>query len=230
VQSAQAESARKQSTRLVELSAIRKQSRKLYGKAKREGALLTATHVHARGSDMARVGRKRKPELEREPNGRADRKKQEPRFAPAAIKRLSESAIAAASDPRLGTELGRLLLAGDITSRQAGAGWAWAEIAFEYYQAIGATPLQVKPISLERGAKTQAPDIESELGQELSEKDKRAVKRFERAHTVLLSQGLLGESAARRLCEGRGQAAFNYEDKLRAIKSLEALALYFAAC
>jgi hypothetical protein len=191
--------------------------------------LLTVTHTRTQGFPMARAGRKRK-DVQREPNGRADRKQSESRFAPAAVKRMSEGAIAAASDPRLGTELGRLLLAGDITSRQAGAGWQWAEIAFDYVQAIGAQPLQPKTASLERGAKSAQPDPDSAAGELISEADKRAVKRFERAHTVLLSQGLLAESAARRLCEGRGQPANNYEDKIRALKALDALAAHFAAC
>lgn len=178
---------------------------------------------------MSRAGRKRKP-VEREPNGRADRKKQEPRFAPAAVKRLTESSIALASDPRLGTEIGRLLLAGDITSRQAGAGWQWAELAFDYMQAIGATPLQFKPVSLERGAKAQAPDIDSAAGQALTEKDQRIVKRFERAHVILCSQGMIAESACRRLCEGRGQPLNSYEERLKALQCLDALAMHFAAC
>jgi len=97
-------------------------------------------------------------------------------------------------------------------------------------QAIGATPLQFKPVSLEKGVKAQAPDIESEAGKALTEKDQRIVKRFERAHVILCSQGMIAESATRRLCEGRGQPLNNYEERLKALRCLDALASHFAAC
>lgn len=177
---------------------------------------------------MAKAGRKRKPGA-REPNGRIERKNEEPRYSPAAVKRITESAIALASDPRLGTILGRMLLAGDITTRQAGAGWQWAELAADYYSAIGATPLHIRPVSFERGVKGEAPDIDSPAGELICERDKRVVKRFERAFIVLQSQG--GEAAAicRRLCEGRGIAPDTHEQRLSAIRALDALASHFAA-
>ena len=66
------------------------------------------------------AGRKRKPG-QREPNGRLDRKSSEASYSPAAVKRMTDAAVAAAHDPRLGTVLGRLMLQGDINARQAGA-------------------------------------------------------------------------------------------------------------
>ena len=177
---------------------------------------------------MARVGRKRKPGA-REPNGRPDRKEQEARYSPAAIKRLSDSAVLAAHDPRLGTVLGRLLLLGDISARQAGAGWQWAEIAADYYSAIGATPLQAKPVSYDRGARGEAPDLESAAGAAMTERDKRAARRFERAFTVLQLEGHAAATACRRLCEGRGIAPDSYEERLQAFRALDALAAHFAA-
>ena len=177
---------------------------------------------------MARPGRKRK-QVEREPNGRPSRKEQETRYSPAAIKRLADSAVSSAHDPKLGTVLGRLLLQGDINARQAGAGWQWAEIAWEYYQAIGATPLQCKPVSLERGAKEQAPDIDTPAGEAISERDKRIVKRFDRALCILMSQGKDAATLCRRLCEGRGIAPDTYEQRVAALRCLDALASHFAA-
>lgn len=177
---------------------------------------------------MARVGRKRKPGT-REPNGRIERKSDEPRYSPAAVKRLTESAIALASDARLGTVIGRMLLAGDITTRQAGAGWHWAELAADYYSAIGATPLHIRPVSLERGAKGEAPDIDSPAGELITERDRRVVKRFERAFIVLQAQGSETAAICRRLCEGRGIAPDTHEQRLSAIRALDALASHFAA-
>lgn len=177
---------------------------------------------------MARAGRKRKAG-DREPNGRIDRKEKETVYSPAAVKRLTESAVAFAHDPKFGTVLGLLLLKGDINARQAGAGWQWAEIAHEYYSAIGATSLHVKAISYERGAKGEAPDLESPAGEAMTERDKRAVKRFERAFLVLQSQGHNAMTLCRRLCEGRGIAPDTYEQRMSAIRALDALASYFAA-
>lgn len=177
---------------------------------------------------MARAGRKRKV-VAREPNGRPDRKETEQRYSPAAIKRMSDAAVMAAHDPRLGTVLGRLLLLGEISARQAGAGWQWAEIAHEYYAAIGATPLHVRPVSLERGAKGEAPGIDTPAGEAITEREKRIVRRFDRAFLILQSQGHDAATACRRLCEGRGIAPDTYEERLSAFRALDALALHFAA-
>lgn len=177
---------------------------------------------------MANAGRKRKPGA-REQNGRPDRKEQEARYSPAAIKRMSDAAVMAAHDPRLGTVLGRLLLLGEISARQAGAGWQWAEIAAEYYSAIGAAPLHIKPVSFDRGARGEAPDIESEAGKLISDRERRAVRRFERAFLILQSQGHDAATSCRRLCEGFGIAPDSYEARLSALRGLDALALHFAA-
>jgi hypothetical protein len=178
---------------------------------------------------MAKPGRKRKPGA-REPNGRPSRAEQERVYSPAAIKRMTDAAVMSAHDARLGTVLGRMLLAGDITPRQAGAGWQWAEIAFEYYQAIGATPLHVKAAGFERGAKGEAPDLDTPAGEAMSERDKRTVRRFDRAFVVLQSQGAESATTCRRLCEGRGIAPDTYEQRVAAIRALDALAAHFAAC
>lgn len=177
---------------------------------------------------MARAGRKRKAG-DREPNGRIDRKEKETVYSPAAVKRLTESAVALAHDPKFGTVLGVMLLKGDLNARQAGAGWQWAEIAQEYYSAIGATSLHVKAISYERGAKGEAPDLDTPAGEAMTERDKRAVKRFERAFTILQSQGATSATLCRRLCEGRGIAPDTYEQRCQAIRALDALACHFAA-
>lgn len=178
---------------------------------------------------MARAGRKRKPGP-REPSGRPDRKEQERAYSPAAIKRLTDAAVLSAHDARLGTVLGRLLLSGEITARQAGAGWQWAAIASDYYSAIGATPLHIRPVVYERGARGEAPDVDTDAGAVLCERDQRAVKRFERAFLVLQSQGQDAATVCRRLCEGAGVAPDCYEARLSALRALDALAAHFAAC
>lgn len=177
---------------------------------------------------MARAGRKRKL-VAREPNGRADRKQQDAGYSPAVIKRMIDSAAAIAHDPKLGTVLGLMLIKGDVNARQAGAGWQWAEIAHEYYAAIGATPLHVRPISLERGARGEAPDLNTPAGEAMTERDKRSVKRFERAFLVLQSQGHDAATICRRLCEGRGIAPDTFEQRCQALRALDALASHFAA-
>lgn len=173
------------------------------------------------------AGRKRKI-VAREPNGQPDRKLAESRHSPSAIKRMVDSAVLKASDPRLGTELGRLLLAGDITSKQAGAGWQWAELAHEAIQALGATPLQPKAQTFERGSKGQAPDIDGAVGARIAERDARLVRRYERARLILDAYGVAGNQLTRRLCEGRGQMLRSYEELVAVRRCLDALAAHFA--
>lgn len=175
---------------------------------------------------MAKAGRKKIQGVERWPCGKP--KTEEKRYSPTAIKRLLDGSISLACDPRLGTEVGRLLLNGDITSRQAGAGWQWSELTADYFSAIGADPLQIKSISYERGAKAQAPEPDSEAGVAISEKETRIVKRWERAHLVLISQGMIAESATRRICEGKGEKARDFQEMIRVKQALDALAAHFA--
>lgn len=175
-----------------------------------------------------RSGRKRKAGA-REANGRIDRNETETRYSPAAIKRMTDGAVGLAHDPRLGTVIGLMLLRGDINARQAGAGWQWAEIAADYYSAIGATPLHIRPVALERGARGEAPDIDTPAGEAINERDRRIVRRFDRAFLILQSQGHAAATACRRLCEGRGIAPDTYEARVMAIRALDALAAHFAA-
>lgn len=173
------------------------------------------------------AGRKRKPG-ERTPSGQLSRAGQatEASYAPAAIKRLTDSAINLASDPRLGTEVGRLLLAGKLTARQAGAAWRWGEIAAEHARAIEAPSL--KGATFERAAKGAAPDEASEAGKVLIAALKRAVSRYNRASDVLDAQGAAASRAVRLLAEGRGVALLTHEQLIAAQDGLDALAVLFA--
>lgn len=171
------------------------------------------------------AGRKRKPG-ERTPSGQLSRADSEAKHAPTAIKRLTDSAIAAASDPRLGTELGRLLLAGTLTARQAGAGWQFAEASREYLAAIEAP--SVKGATFERAAK----GADAEQGTDAAERRDKALKRvkqrYERARACLDARGAEVSRAVRLLSEGRGVSLLTHEQLLSARDGLDALALHFA--
>lgn len=173
------------------------------------------------------AGRKRKDGA-RTPSGQLSRagEAKEPRYAPAAIKRLADNAIAAASDPRLGTEAGRLLLAGKLTARQAGAAWAFADIAAEYQRAIEAP--RVTAATLERAAKGADPEQGTPAADAMARRIKRAVSRYERASDVLSAQGAQTARAVRLLSEGRGVALLTHEAFTAAKSGLDALAKHFA--
>lgn len=171
------------------------------------------------------AGRKRKAGT-REPNGRIARKEAETSYAPVAIKRLADNAIAAASDPRLGTEAGRLLLAGKLSAKQAGAAWRWSEIAAEHARAIEAPSL--KGATFERAAKSAAPDEGTPAAESLNRSISRAVSRYKRARDVLDARGADVSRDTRLIAEGRGVALLTHEQHLRAQDGLEALAALFA--
>lgn len=129
-----------------------------------------------------KAGRKRKI-CAREPNGREVRAESDKGLSPAIIKRMIERAAVGAADPRLGSVVGRLLLQGDLSARQAGAAWQFAEIAERYHQAIVAPYLRGQ--SFECGVKAADPEESSDAGQAAIERDRRAVRRYERASAVL---------------------------------------------
>lgn len=171
------------------------------------------------------AGRKRKTGA-REPNGRIERKSEETKFAPAAIKRLADNAIALASDPRLGTEAGRLLLSGKLTARQAGAAWRWSEIAADYARAIEAPT--VKTATLERAAKSAAPEEGTAAAESLNKALARAVSRYRRARDLLDARGADVSRQTRLIAEGTGVALLTHEQFLQARDGLDALAALFA--
>lgn len=170
------------------------------------------------------AGRKRKAGA-RTPSGQLSRAGQESALAPTAVKRLLSAAIAKASDPRLGSEVGRLLLADKLTARQAAAAWKFAEVRAQYESAIEAP--RVKSPQFERGAKASPPDEQSAAGQAIAAKTRQAVRRYERAHAVLAACGQDAERAVRLLV---GDVALvGYEPLTRARDALDALASHFAA-
>lgn len=138
---------------------------------------------------MAKAGRKRKA-CAREPNGRPSRAESDRAISPALVKRIIERAQAGAADPRLGSVVGRMLLAGDLSARQASAAWRWGEIAAAYAQAIHCP--SVRPAVLVREHKGYDPDEISDAGQAMIERDRRAVRLYDRASAVLDACGAGG--------------------------------------
>lgn len=171
------------------------------------------------------VGRKRKSMAVREPNGRVSRAGAEERLSPVVVKRLVAAAAAGAGDARFGSEVGRLLLAGDLTTRQASAGWRFSEVIADRARAIGADRLEARSMAFERGVRGAAVDPGSLVGRALDARDRRAVARYERAAAVLVACGALDD--VRRLCEGVGASLVGYERLVRARAGLDALASLF---
>ena len=101
-------------------------------------------------------------------------------------------------------------------------------MAFEALQALGATPLQPKAQTFERGSRGQEPDIDGAVGARIAERDARLVSRYERARLILDGYGAAGNQLTRRLCEGRGQMLRSYEELVAVRRCLDALAAHFA--
>lgn len=188
---------------------------------RRESAREASSATNTGKQPMA--GRKRKPG-QREPNGRIKRASDEAQHAPAAVKRLIDAAMAKASDPRLGSEIGRLLLAGKLTTRQAAAGWRFAEVASAYQTAISAPAL--KSPRLERGQRGEAPEDGTPAGDAMTAATRRAVTRYMRADAVLSASGRDAERAARLLCAD--VALIGHQQLIDARSALDALAAHFA--
>lgn len=156
----------------------------------------------------------------REQNGRAQRNREHPASQ---IRRLRDAALAKMSDPKWGTELGRLYLAGRISEVQFAAGEWWAEAAAKFRQAIGAFPMKSPSVELGRGG--TSPDPDSDEGRKIAVREAEQAERFFEAHAVLLSAGLGAEKAVRDVCE-RGVCSI-FESELKALRlGLLALAVH----
>lgn len=170
------------------------------------------------------AGRKRKDAI-RTPSGQISRANQESALAPMAVKRLLTAAIAKASDPRLGSEVGRLLLHGKLTARQAAAAWRFAEISAQYQTAIEAP--RCKTARLERGQRGEAPEDGTAAGDAITASTRRAVSRYERSSAIIAGSGQEADRAVRLLIAD--VSLIGHKQLIDAQDALEALADYFAA-
>lgn len=169
-----------------------------------------------------RAGRKRKIVAAREPNGRASRSEAGESMSPVLVRRIVDQARAGAMDARLGSVVGRLLLAGQLSARQAGAAWRFGELVADYQKAVG-SPV-VRPLIYERGARAAAPDLGSAAGELVAARERRAVRRYERALSVLDSLG--ASVSVSRLVR---DALPGYAELIAARRGLDALAVHFSA-
>ena len=177
---------------------------------------------------MARVGRKRLDGA-RYPSG--DRRPEErpaKEYAPTAVKRLIDAAVAKMGDPEYGTVIGRLVLTGILNTREYTAGKRWAITVAEYEAAMGMPSPNPKSIVIGAPSKGEPPDPESDAGVAQAKAAARARKRYEAAHRELLKCGSDAEKAVRALCEGIGKSPSCHEQILSAKRGLEALAKLWA--
>jgi hypothetical protein len=166
---------------------------------------------------------RRKSTARREPNGRIQRAPQLP--APSEVKRLRDAALAGMRDPLWGTEIGRLYLAGKITSTMFAAGKRWAELATQYSQALCSPCPDPKAISLER-AGGSAIDPDSPDGRKEARRHARAVASFIDAHASLKTHGCAAERLVRSTCE-RGETIIGHQDLIALAGGLDRLANFW---
>jgi hypothetical protein len=151
---------------------------------------------------MTRKGRKRRVGP-REPGGRLVRSTAEPdrSYAPAAIKRLTDCAIAGVADAAYGTVLGRLYLEGRLSAAQFAAGQRFDRLTRRYLQAIAAPRRDPRSIGLGDGPRSADSDPDSPAGREQMEDHRTTIAAMGAARAVLAGCGKAAESAVRGLCE-----------------------------
>jgi hypothetical protein len=167
---------------------------------------------------------RRKSMAQREPNGRAQRAPQLP--APSEVKRLRDAALAGMRDPLWGTEIGRLYLAGKLTSTMFAAGKRWSELASQYSQALCSPSPDPKAISLERSAGGNSHDPDSPDGRKEARRHARAVASFIDAHVALKDHGPAAARIVRSTCE-RGETITGHQDLIALTGGLERLAQFW---
>jgi len=167
---------------------------------------------------------RRKNLAQREPNGRAQRTAQLP--APSEVKRLRDAALAGMRDPLWGTEIGRLFLAGKITSTMFAAGKRWAELASQYSQALCSPAPDPKAISLERAPSSTSHDPDSPEGRKEARRHARAVASFVDAHIALKDHGPATARIVRATCE-RGETITGHQELIALTSGLDRLAQFW---
>lgn len=120
--------------------------------------------------------------------------------APSAIRRLRDAALAGMADARWGAEIGRLYLAGRITSEQYGAGCRWADLASRHSVAIGSRAGMASSSDFNRSHGTPV-DPDSEAGELEVRRHLKDLERYQKALVVLARHGASVTQAIRRLCE-----------------------------
>lgn len=145
-------------------------------------------------------------------------------YPPTQVKRLRDAAMIGMENPLWGSELGRLFLNRSITGPMLAAGKRWARVAARYQIAIDGKP-SLKSAALERGAPAEPPDPDSEEGEEISRRDRDALKAMKGARGALLLAGKRAEAVVRAVVE-RDEAIGQYEvSDLK--RGLDALAIHW---
>ena len=116
-----------------------------------------------------RQGRKRRGDVDRHPSGQITRSNYDNPQAVALVRRIRHECDRFFTDPRVGSQLGRLAIEGYLDSDEYDAGLSWAELTFRHSQAIGFMLPKCKAIDWEGGQGRS-------LAQEPSEETIQAVK------------------------------------------------------
>jgi hypothetical protein len=144
---------------------------------------------------------------------------------------MRDNAYKQASNALLASELGRLNLTLDddgeqlISDAQLAAGEKWGRVVVAYYLAVG-TPRGPKSADLERGSHGEAPDPDSDRGQERADRDRHAVKRMQQANVALMIAGPVVADIVLRTCAPWDEnVSWDKRDNLR--KGLTVLVRFF---
>lgn len=165
------------------------------------------------------MGRRRAALAKREANGRIQR---EHELAPVTVRRLRDAALTGLRDPEWGTELGRLYLAGKLTSEAYAAGKRWRELAARYSRALCSPSPDPKAIAMERSGSSVI-DPDTPEGAREARRHVRAVASFIDAHVALKAAGRGSEVVVRGVCE-RDETIPGHQAMLALSQGLNALA------
>lgn len=160
---------------------------------------------------------------QREPSGKVQRVPQLP--PPSEVRRLRDAALSGMRDPTWGTEIGRLYLAGKISSMAYAAGKRWAEQAVLYSRALCSPSPDPKAVCFDRsGGDSLDPD--SHEGRKEVRRHQRAVASFVDAHAALCACLPSPERVVRAMCE-RNEMLTGHESLLALNRGLLALASFW---
>lgn len=140
---------------------------------------------------------------------------------PARIVRLREEALSRVSNPLWGTQIGQMHLRGEINAVQLSAGQKWFALLAAYRQAIGAK--SIAPQSLEIGRGSSEPDIETDRGLRLAERERAVTAEYNKI-IQSVGSGSERDRALRRLADDK---ALDFYERRQAICGLDALAFAY---
>jgi hypothetical protein len=146
---------------------------------------------------------------------------------PVSIKRMIEQGLTEAKTLGLGTPLGRLMLAGKLTTMEFEAGRRWGRLMHAAHVALDAPKPDPKASAIGQTGSTAPVDPDSEAGQEEAKEHVRIASAAIAALHLVLAYPPAAVRATRALCEGVGEMPAGHAQFLQVKAVLSGLAEFW---